>query len=151
MLRFLSIVIVSILLSGCCSPSYIEYRPAVSAKQHKIKWQKYSKSALVAAKAAKKPVFLYFKLANCGPCDKLESETFLDPEVVTMVNYDFMPVVVFESNSDMHIKHEVMFFPTILVLDSVEQKEVSRIIGFKDSDTLKPLLQLIILLERITK
>ncbi len=62
-------------------------------KQEGIQWTSYDKG-LERAKAEEKHVFIDFTTSWCGWCKKMERETFSRPEVIEMMNENFIPVKV---------------------------------------------------------
>jgi len=58
-----------------------------------LKWLKYDK-ALELGKEQNKHVLVYFTTAWCGYCKKMKKTTFTDPEVMKLMNGDFVLAVV---------------------------------------------------------
>jgi thioredoxin-related protein len=58
-----------------------------------IRWMSYD-VGLEKAKANQKHVFIDFTAKWCGWCKKMDSETFSKPEVIQMINDNFIPVRV---------------------------------------------------------
>lgn len=51
-------------------------------------------TAIIMAKEQNKHVFIDFKTAWCGYCKKMDREVFSDPEIITLLNGDFIPAKV---------------------------------------------------------
>jgi len=66
-----------------------------------IEWMAYD-VGLQKAKAEEKHVFIDFTAKWCGWCKKMDQETFSRPEVIEMINTNFVPVKV-----DADSKHEL--------------------------------------------
>ncbi len=78
--------------------------PLKKATNHKeINWMPYD-VGLHKAKTESKHVFIDFTAKWCGWCDKMDSEVFSQPEVIEMVNTNFIPVKVNgDSNQELNI------------------------------------------------
>jgi len=67
--------------------------PEKETNHKEIAWLAYD-IGLVKAKAEEKHVFIDFTAKWCGWCKKMDRETFSKPEIIEMVNTNFIPVKV---------------------------------------------------------
>ncbi len=82
-----------------------------------IPWRADSEAALVDAKTAGKPLLLDFSATWCGPCRMMETTTFADPAVQTLLSA-YIPVHVdFDRNPVLVSKYHIEAIPTLVVLN----------------------------------
>ena len=78
------------------------------SQQNKINWislettQEYSKKF-------NQNILLFFYKPNCEYCDKMKKETISDPEVVNLINSNFLPVKINGYTKDTIIFNEKIF------------------------------------------
>jgi len=123
-------------------------KPADSITSGEIKWIPFDEG-LAKAKAEGKNIFVDLTASWCGWCKKMEKETFTQPEVVKMVNENFVPVKVW-GDSDKELVIEgykiternlatsafgVTGFPTFFFL-CPNGKAYNRLIGYRVKDAL---------------
>ncbi len=70
-----------------------EQKPQKEASPKEIDWVAYD-VGLAKAKAEEKHVFIDFTTKWCGWCKKMDKETFSRPDVIEMINSNFVPVKV---------------------------------------------------------
>ena len=95
-----------------------------------IKWNENFQSAIVESEKSNKAMFVYFRTSWCFNCKKLESETFTNPDVQNKIIENYIPVIVDgDSNPKLCSRYNVLGFPTIVIIDSNEEK-LDSIVGF---------------------
>ena len=113
----------------------------------KINWMSYDKGA-AEAKKANKHMFVDFTASWCGWCKKMEKETFSQPEVIAMLNNNFIPIKVWgDSESQLNIdgykisekefagSRGVQGYPTF-VFESPTREAITGFSGYRDAPTL---------------
>jgi len=65
-----------------------------------IHWEKDYRTAVAKAETAGKPIFFVFSSHECKWCRHLEATTFNDPEVIEMLNRDFVNVIAYTDQGD---------------------------------------------------
>jgi thioredoxin-related protein len=119
-----------------------------NTKETAINWLPFDQ-ALAKAKAENKNLFVDLTASWCGWCKKMEKETFSQPEVIEMVNKNFIPARVWgDSDNKLDIQgykiserdlatsaFQVTGYPTFYFL-CPDGKGYSRIIGYRPKDAL---------------
>jgi thioredoxin 1 len=112
-----------------------EFSAAPKVKFHEGNYDDF----LRQAKKSKKPVLLDFWASWCGPCRKMDNETFSNPDFANYLNQNFM---VYKVNIDtfdgMEIadRFAVDAYPTLVMLDS-KGKMINRYKGFYPANYLE--------------
>jgi len=126
--------------------------PAVPAASE-IKWLSYDEG-LAKAKREGKHLFIDFTAKWCGYCKKMDGSTFIEPEIVKMLNDDFVPVKVDgDSEKELNIEgykvteknlsrqeYKVRGYPTFWFLDAQGTK-LGAVSGFQPATNLLNTLQ----------
>jgi thiol:disulfide interchange protein len=97
----------------------------------KLDWEKSWDTAFTRARSEDKPVLVTFEAEWCVWCKKLESTTYRDSEVVSLIASSLVPLAldVDGSGKDLSDEHGVDSLPTVLVL-SPGGEERGRINGY---------------------
>ncbi len=122
-----------VLFSGCLAQSTDSDAGKLTLKG--VKFSINLTSALEAAKAQGKPVFVYARSEYCGWCKKFEEETFTNQSVIKALNENIILVSI---DVDQQINETRNFriygTPTEIFLDS-NGTEIKRIPGYTDNRT----------------
>ncbi len=149
-LSFLSLLLVSLL--GCSKTSETpaaeagDASKATESKAQGIDWYQGSlEAAFASAKAADKPLFLYWGADWCPYCNELKANIFIRDEFIEL-SRQFVPVDLSNGDDDaddiLHAeKFKVAGLPTVIVF-SPEGEEITRIAGGADMDQYAAVLEL---------
>jgi thiol:disulfide interchange protein len=104
---------------------------AVSSHTAHLDWEKSWDSAFSRAKSEGKPVLVSFEADWCVWCKKLESITYRDSEVMSLIADSLVPLIldVDKSGRELSDELEVQSLPTILIFNS-DGEEQGRINGY---------------------
>jgi thiol:disulfide interchange protein len=104
---------------------------AVSSHTAHLDWEKSWDSAFSRAKSEGKPVLVSFEADWCVWCKKLESITYRDSEVMSLIADSLVPLIldVDKSGRELSDVHGVETLPTVLVF-SPSGEEQGRINGY---------------------
>lgn len=106
-----------------------------------VNWSSDVENSLRAANSSHRDVLLKFTADWCGYCKKMERTTFTDPEIVTFVHDNFVPVLV-DADQHRNLMRDLSIkgLPAILIV-SPDMKIVARITGYQTAAKLLPKLQ----------
>lgn len=76
-----------------------------TAFSKEIEWQSFAKG-ITRGKSENKKIFVHFYADWCGACRIMENETFKDPEIISYLNKNFIPIKV---NTDREQQTSMMF------------------------------------------
>ena len=104
---------------------------AVSSHASSLDWEKSWDSAFTRAKSEGKPVLVSFEADWCVWCKKLESTTYRDSEVMSLIADSLVPLTldVDKSGRELSNVHGVESLPTVLIF-SPSGEEQGRINGY---------------------
>ncbi len=120
-----------------------------------IEWLSYDEG-LVKAKKEGKHLFVDFTAKWCGWCKKMDKTTFVEPEIVKMLNNHFVAVRVWgDSNKELDIEgykiteknlaskdYKVRGYPTFWFLDPAGTK-LGAVSGYQPATSLKNYLEFV--------
>lgn len=113
---------------------------ATTASADHVNWVTDVETGLQQANASGRLVLLKFTADWCGYCKKMERETFTKPAVASLVNQQFVPVLVDADKYQVLVKHlKIKGLPAILVA-SPDMVILQRISGYQTEDKLLPIL-----------
>lgn len=122
----LSFAVISCTASNNFQPSpVIEEIPI----QSKIEWRKLDSRTSKEIETTDKPVLVYLSNESCYSCRLLETVTLSDPDVITLVNDNFLPIHVDGDEAFLTLQ-EFKFpleFPTIII---AKHDKLARLVGF---------------------
>lgn len=100
-----------------------------------MKWQTDIETSTASAKAEKNMLFVDVYTTWCGPCKRMDEQTFSDPRVQSFIKQHFIAVKV-DAENDQGRKfcqtNDVHSYPTLLIFDA-DGKTVDRFSGFVSS------------------
>ncbi len=109
------------------------------AMANEILWQSYT-NGMARGKFEKKKIFVHFFADWCGACKVMEEKTFKDPEIIALLNENFISIRI---NVDQDRATSNMFRIRVLP-DSFFIRENSEIIGHRPGYIPPPLLKVIL-------
>lgn len=99
-----------------------------------IEWQHDLEQAVQFAAEHHKPLLVKVSATWCGPCKRMQRDTFSDEKIATHVNQCFVPVALDgDRDSALVRKMGVRSYPTTLVLAS-DLKLIKRISGYRTAN-----------------
>ena len=96
----------SILLFSILIVSFTSF--SQGSKQNKVNWISLER-AQEYSKKYDQNILLFFYKPNCEYCDKMKKETISDPEVVNLINANFLPVKINGYTKDTIVFNDKIF------------------------------------------
>jgi thioredoxin-like negative regulator of GroEL len=113
--------------------------PGLAAGEE-VNWRSDYKKAREEAERTGRPLFIDVGSDNCYWCKQLDTRTFTDAEVITLLNQRFIPLRINADHDPYYIKAlRVQSYPTMVVAESAG-KILRYQEGFVEADALKELL-----------
>lgn len=82
-----------------------------------ISWQDYNNLS-THAKSQHRLILLFGKAEWCQACQKMETITFRDPAIVSLIQNHYVPVSVdIDKNIDIARQYKIIALPTVIILD----------------------------------
>ncbi len=83
-----------------------------------ISWLEGFDKAVTVARKERKPILIDIYQDDCGACDKLDDETFTNPDVTREISDRFVPLKLdLFQDREFTRQHQVFWTPTILIAD----------------------------------
>ena len=82
---------------------------------------------------SKENKILFFSSSTCGPCNLAKSK--LNEEIIKELNIEILS----DSEWEAFVIHEVKSVPTFIKINTESNKEVNRVVGFKNIEDLRRL------------
>jgi len=105
-----------------------------------IDWEHDLKAALDKAKSVKKPVMADFFATWCGPCKRLNDETFNDSKVESLTGEFICVKIDVDENPDLVRQYGVRGYPTVIFFDE-NGRVVGQSIGYRDAAFFTPVMR----------
>jgi thioredoxin-related protein len=114
---------------------------ARTAPAEEVMWRSSYNAARREAQEKSRPLVLDFGTENCVWCNKLDSSTFRDPKVVSVLNEHFIPIKIdAQQNATLAEALNIQSYPT-LVLASPDGKILDTLEGYQDAPRFHDRLQ----------
>lgn len=99
-----------------------------------LTWSHNLESALTAAKASGKRVFIDFETTWCGPCKTMDEWIWTDAEVSAALAKDFVLVKLDGDIEKAHVKRfGVAGYPTMVIVDPASGTPIASVSGYQSS------------------
>lgn len=118
-------LLVVLALGACCSKEKGE-APSGNA----VNWLKSFDTAMAASRDKNLPVMIDFYTDWCGWCKRLDSDTYVDAQVIAAARGFVSVKINADEDRTTATRYGITGFPTILFVDSMGN-EIHRIVGYR--------------------
>ncbi len=131
----LSVLLLSASLTACNQESATEgAKPTNKVKvssSKEVEWKRWTPAVFEQAKKEKRLVLVDFSAEWCSFCKKMDLTTWRDPQVLAVINENYIPVKVEdEVDSELAEKYRDYGRPAMIVLDA-DGKEIFKKTGYQ--------------------
>ncbi|MCK5918447.1 MAG: DUF255 domain-containing protein [Cocleimonas sp.] len=131
----LSILLLSAFLASCNKESATEATKQTGtvkvSSSKEVAWNRWTPAAFEQAKKTNRLVLVDFSAEWCGFCKKMDKTTWRDPQVLAVINENFIPVKVEdEVDAELAEKYRSYGRPAMIVLDA-DGKEIFKKTGYQ--------------------
>ena len=129
-LKVFSTVIMLLLATQMLASCAKEVKEEAAAE---VSWLTSYEEAMTAARKNKQPVMIDFYADWCGWCKRLDSDTYINKDVVALAQEFVSLKIDADVEGDLSSRYKVVGLPTILFIDS-DGKEIHRVVGYRPPD-----------------
>lgn len=131
----LSLLLLSVSLTACNQESTTEVAKSSDkvkvSRSKEVEWNRWTPAIFEQAKKDKRLILVDFSAEWCGFCKKMDKTTWRDPQVLAVINENFIPVKVEdEVDPELAEKYRDYGRPAMIVLDA-DGKEVFKKTGYQ--------------------
>jgi len=129
-MKRLLLAVLAVAVASCASADDPKTEPNKETAFRALSFDK----AVEAAKKEDKVVFIDFYATWCGPCKKLDAETFKDAKVQKFFKDKMVPIKIdVDKEKAMAAKFNIRAMPT-MVMVGADGKEIGRLVGFRPAE-----------------
>ena len=129
----LSVLLLSASLTACNQESTAEVAKPSDKVSHskEVEWNRWTPAVFERAKKDNRLVLVDFSAEWCSFCKKMDLTTWRDPQVLAVINENYIPVKVEdEVDSELAEKYRDYGRPAMIVLDA-DGKEIFKKTGYQ--------------------
>jgi thioredoxin-related protein len=97
--------------------------------------------ALQKAKKENKNIMMVVVQKSCPWCRKMEKQTLKKKQIDSLIKKRFIPLLVDEASKGYPKKFEAKLFPTTIFIDIKNEKQISKVLGYKNKKEFKKILE----------
>lgn len=106
-----------------------------------IHWVSYSNGIFKTAKAQHKQIFIFGKADWCHWCQQMKSEVFTDPNIITLINKKYVPVIVdIDNDPTVANDYQINSTPTFIILNA-DKSVANTLYGYMPASELEQSLR----------
>ncbi len=124
-------IVLTLLLAALMFASCAKEKKEAAATE--VTWLTSYEEAMAAAKKNKQPVMIDFYADWCGWCKKLDSDTYVNADVVALAQEFVSLKIDADVEGDLSSRYKVVGLPTILFIDT-KGDEIHRVVGYRPPD-----------------